>query len=111
MKLKRRSLHPCRESGEPHLPIRVGSSFKVEPPHSTKTILDMNLHRGCVNGFAVSAPNRKFEGTGTCTALYDGNFFVGRLRLRQRKHRECDENGAQNTMHSVHIAQLYERKA
>jgi hypothetical protein len=103
LKFKWRSLHPRRKSGELHLPIRVGSGFKIELPHSAKTIGDMNLDRGCVNGFAVRIPDCKFEGTGTSTALYDGNFFVGRWSLSPRKQRGCDENGAQNTMHSVHM--------
>src|SRR6202035_4319016 len=80
MKFKWRSLHPRGKSGELQLPIRIGSGFKIEPPHSAKTILDMNLHRGCVNGFAVRAPNCKFEGTGTSIALYDGNLLFGRWR-------------------------------
>jgi hypothetical protein len=85
VKFKWRSLHPPRKAGELHLPIRVGSSFKIELPHSAKAIRDMNLDRGGINGFAVRAPNFKFEGTGTSTALYDGNFFVGRWRLSPRK--------------------------
>src|ERR1017187_1635151 len=103
-KLKWRSLHPRGKSGEFHLPIRIGSSFKIEPPHSTKTVLDMNLDRGCVDGLAVSAPNCEFEGTGTSAAFYDGNFVIGRWRLSTRKWRRYeDENEAQNTKHSVHI--------
>jgi hypothetical protein len=69
MKLKRRSLHPCSESGELHLPIRIGSSLKIELPHASKAIRDMNLDGGRVNGFAVRPPDCKFEGTGTCTTL------------------------------------------
>src|ERR1017187_8539876 len=102
--LKWRSLRPRGKSGEPHLPIRVGSGFKIEPPYSTKTVLDMNLDRGCVDGLAVSAPNCEFEGTGTRAAFYDGNLFVGRWRLSTRmKHR---------TRSILFIStQLYERKA
>ena len=91
------------KSGELHLPIRIGSGFQIEPPHSTKTIRNVNLDGGGVKGFAVRAHNRKFEGTGTGTALYDGNFFVVRWRLSLRKQRDCDKNGAQNTKHSVHM--------
>ena len=78
-----------------------GSRFESEPSHSSKSILDVHLDGDCVDRLAVHAPNRKFEGTGTRTALYDGNVFVGRLSLR--KQRDGDNDGAQNTKHSVHI--------
>ena len=94
LKFKWRSLHPRRKSGELHLPIRVGSGFKIEFPHSAKTIGDMNLDRGRVNGLAVSAHNCKFERTGTSTTFNDGHFFVGRLRLSPRKQRGCGDDGA-----------------
>lgn len=99
MKLKWRSLHTGGKSFELHLPIRIGSGFKVESPHSTKTIRDMNLDRGRVKGFAVRAHNREFEGTGTGTALYDRNFFVVRWRLSLSKQRDCDKNGAHKAKH------------
>ena len=111
VKFKWRSLHSGGKSGEFHLPIRDGSSLKIELPHSTKTVGDMNLDRGSINGFSVPAHNCKLEGTGTCTTLYDGNFFVGRLRLCFSKQRGCDENGAQNTVHSVHIRTITRAKA
>jgi hypothetical protein len=79
MKLKRRSLHTVWESGEPHLSIGVRSSFEIKSSHSTKAILDMNLHRRCVNALSVSAPNYKFDGARTRTTLDDGNVFVLRL--------------------------------
>src|ERR1035438_7247446 len=69
LKFKGRSLHAGGKSGKPHLPVRVGSGFKIEPPHSNKAILDMNLDRRCVNGFAVSALDSEFDGAGTCTTL------------------------------------------
>src|ERR1700691_2256027 len=103
MKFERRSLYPVGESGKLHLPLRVGSSLKIEPPHSAKAIFDMYFDRRRVNRFSVSASNRKFEGTGTCTALNDGNLFTGSLRLSFRKQKDCDKHGAQNTKHSVHI--------
>ena len=101
MKLKRRSLHPRGKTGELHFPSGVGSSFKIEPPHSTKALLDMNVDRSGVNGLAVSAPYCEFDGAGTGTALNDRNCFVGRLPRSKRRNRE--ENGAQNTKKSVHI--------
>ncbi len=101
VKFKWRSRHSPGKLGKLHLAIRVGSGFEIEPPHSTKTIRDMNLDRGRVSGFAVCAHNCKFEGTGTSTASYDRNFFV--MRLRFREQRDCDDDGAQNTKQFVHI--------
>jgi len=40
-----------------------------------QTIFDTNFHRGRVNRFSVSSPNRQFDGARPCTAFYDGNFF------------------------------------
>src|ERR1700730_12901132 len=101
VKLHRRSLYTDGKSDELDPPIRVGSGFKVKPPHSTKAIFNMNLDRGRINGFTVCAQYSEFEGTGTCAALYDGNLFV--VRLRFRKKRDCDDDEAQNTKHSVQI--------
>jgi hypothetical protein len=103
VKLERRSLHTGWKPGELHLSIGVGSSFEIEPPHSTKPIFDMNLDGGCIDRLAVRVPYRKFKGTGTSTAVYDWNFFAGCGYLGPRKRRGCDENRAQNTKHPVHM--------
>jgi hypothetical protein len=102
MKFKRRSLYPIGKSGKLHLSLRVGSSLKIEPAHSTKAILDMNLDRRSVDGLFVSALNCKLEGTWACTALNDGNLLTGRLCPTFRKQKDCDEDGAQSTKYAVH---------
>ena len=103
MKFKWRSLHTGWESGELHLSIGVGSSLKVESSHSTKPIFDMHRDRGSINGFAIYAQYCKFERTASHAAVDDGDFFIGCWRLSPKKQRGCDDDGAQNTKHSVHI--------
>jgi hypothetical protein len=61
----------------------------------------MNVDCSGVNGLSVNTPYCEFHGAGTRTSLNDRNFFGG--RLRRRKQRNCEENGAQNTKQSVHI--------
>ena len=64
----------------------------------------MNPDRGSVNWLAVRAQYSEIEGTAPHTALYDGKCFAGRWRLSFRKKRERDDDdGAQNTNHSVHM--------
>ncbi len=74
--LKRRPVHSGGKSGELHLPFRVGPCFEIEPANSTKAIGDVYLDCGRVNWFAVSAYDTKFDGTGTGSAIHDGDLFV-----------------------------------
>jgi len=62
-----------------------------------------------VRGSIYPLPNRRL--LPRASALNNGNSFVGRLRLSPRKQRGCHENGAQNTMHSVHIRTIIRAKA
>ncbi len=107
-KLKRRPVHSGGKSGELHLPFRVGPGFEIKPADSTKAIGDVHFDCGSINWFAVSVYNGKFEVTGTGSAIHDGDLFVVRLPLSRQKS-DCDENGAQNVTHPVHIRTLYER--
>ena len=100
-------MHSGGKSGEFYLPFRVGSGFEIEPADSTKAIGDVHFECGRVNWFAVSAYKRKFEGTGTGSAIHDGNLFVVRLPLSRQKS-DGAENGAQNVKRPVHIRTLYE---
>ena len=96
-------MHTDWEAGELDLSIGVRSGLQIEPPHPTKSILDVNFDGGCIDGLAVRAPYCKFNETGTSTAVYGWNFFAGHWRLSPRKQRDGDQNGTRNTKQSVHI--------
>jgi hypothetical protein len=77
VEFERRSLYAVGKSSEPDLSLRIGSRFEIESPHSTKAILYMNLDGGSVNGLAIYAQYRKFEGTTPRAPFYNGNLFAG----------------------------------
>ena len=76
-----RPAHARRKSGELCLALGVGANFEIELVKSSKSICDVDLHAGSIDGFGIRAYHRYFE-RATPEAAIDKIVNAG-LTLRQ----------------------------